>query len=64
LRTKVGEAPVLYSQVDLEYNKSVLQTLQKTVAISTQEHRQIQLDMVKKKRPEYIVKPGNIKLKK
>ena len=25
LRTKVGEPPVLYSQVDLEYNKSVLQ---------------------------------------
>ncbi|MNX24110.1 Outer membrane protein assembly factor BamA [compost metagenome] len=25
LKTKVGEAPVLYSQVDLEYNKSVLQ---------------------------------------
>lgn len=25
LKTKVGEPPVLYSQVDLEYNKSVLQ---------------------------------------
>lgn len=25
LKTKVGEAPVLFSQVDLEYNKSVLQ---------------------------------------
>ena len=43
LKTKVGEAPVSYSQVDLEYNKSVLQNFAdnsgyfntKTVAVST-----------------------------
>jgi hypothetical protein len=40
VENKVGEAP-FYSQVDLEY-KSFYKTLQKTVAISTQEHRQIQ----------------------
>ncbi|SHG17405.1 Outer membrane protein assembly factor BamA [Flavobacterium segetis] len=43
LKNKVGEAPVLYSQVDLEYNKSVLQNFTensgyfnaKTIADST-----------------------------
>ncbi|TDE28502.1 hypothetical protein E0I61_11480 [Flavobacterium ranwuense] len=58
LRTKVGEAPVLYSQVDLEYNKSVLQNFAensgyfntKTAADSTRHG--------KKATAEYIVKPG------
>ena len=58
LKTKVGEAPVSYSQVDLEYNKSVLQNFAensgyfntKTVADSTRRG--------KKATAEYIVKPG------
>ena len=58
LRTKVGEAPVLYSQVDLEYNKSVLQNFAensgyfntKTAADSTRHG--------KKATAEYSVKPG------
>ncbi|MFV8392037.1 BamA/TamA family outer membrane protein [Flavobacterium sp. LB2P6] len=58
LRTKVGEAPVLYNQVDLEYNKSVLQNFAensgyfntKTTADSTRHG--------KKATAEYIVKPG------
>ena len=58
LKTKVGEAPVLYSQVDLVYNKSVLQNFAensgyfntKTAADSTRRG--------KKATAEYIVKPG------
>jgi len=58
LKTKVGEAPVLYSQVDLVYNKSVLQNFAensgyfntKTAADSTRRG--------KKAIAEYIVKPG------
>ena len=58
MKTKVGEAPVSYSQVDLEYNKSVLQNFAensgyfntKTVADSTRRG--------KKATAEYIVKPG------
>ena len=58
LKTKVGEAPVLYSQVDLEYNKNVLQNFAensgyfntKTAADSTR--------YGKKATAEYLVKPG------
>jgi outer membrane protein insertion porin family len=58
LKTKVGEAPVLYSQVDLEYNKSVLQNFTenngyfntKTAADSTRHG--------KKATAEYLVKPA------
>ena len=58
LRTKVGEAPVLYSKVDLEYNKSLLQNVSensgyfntRTAADSTRHG--------KKATAEYIVKPG------
>lgn len=58
LKTKVGEAPVLYSQVDLQYNKSVLQNfaensgyfLAKTEADSTRNG--------KKATAEYLVQPG------
>ena len=58
LKTKVGEAPVLYSQVDLVYNKSVLQNFAensgyfntKTAADSTRRG--------KKAIAKYIVKPG------
>ncbi|RTY99726.1 hypothetical protein EKM02_09360 [Flavobacterium sp. RSP49] len=58
LKTKVGEAPVLYSQVDLEYNKNVLQNFTenngyfntKTAADSTRHG--------KKATVEYLVKPA------
>ncbi|MFE3870564.1 BamA/TamA family outer membrane protein [Flavobacterium sp. ZS1P70] len=58
LKTKVGEAPVLYSKVDLEYSKSVLQNFSensgyfntKTSADSTRHG--------KKATAEYVVKPG------
>lgn len=58
LKTKVGEAPVLYSQVDLEYNKNVLQNFTenngyfntKTAADSTRHG--------KKATAEYLVKPA------
>ena len=58
LKTKIGEAPVLYSQVDLEYNKSVLQNFTenngyfntKTAADSTRHG--------KKATAEYLVQPA------
>jgi outer membrane protein assembly factor BamA len=58
LKTKVGEPPVLYSQVDLEYSKSVLQNFSensgyfntKTAADSTRHGKKVTA--------EYIVKPG------
>ncbi|WP_035671541.1 BamA/TamA family outer membrane protein [Flavobacterium sp. 83] len=58
LKTKVGEPPVLYSKVDLEYSKSVLQNFSensgyfntKTTADSTRHG--------KKATAEYSVKPG------
>lgn len=58
LKNKVGEPPVLYSQVDLEYNKSVLQNFSenngyfnaKTSADSTRRG--------KKATAEYTVKPA------
>ena len=58
LKTKVGEPPVLYSQVDLEYSKSVLQNFSensgyfntKTSADSTRHGKKVTA--------EYIVKPG------
>lgn len=58
LKTKVGEPPVLYSQVDLEYSKSVVQNFSensgyfnaKTAADSTRKG--------KKATAEYSVKPG------
>ena len=58
LKYKVGEAPVFYSKVDLEYNKSVLQNYSenngyfnaKTTADSTRRG--------KKASAEYIVKPA------
>nr|WP_314897987.1 BamA/TamA family outer membrane protein [uncultured Flavobacterium sp.] len=58
LKSKVGEPPVLYSQVDLEYSKSVVQNFSensgyfnaKTAADSTRKG--------KKATTEYSVKPG------
>ncbi|SHL80084.1 translocation and assembly module lipoprotein TamL [Flavobacterium xanthum] len=58
LRNKVGEAPVLYSQVDLEYNKSVLQNFSensgyfnaKTAADSTRKGKKVSA--------EYLVNPA------
>ena len=58
LKTKVGEPPVFYSQVDLEYNKSVLQNFAensgyfntKTAADSTRKG--------KKASAEYLVNPA------
>ncbi|MFV8341874.1 BamA/TamA family outer membrane protein [Flavobacterium sp. XS2P39] len=58
LKTKVGEPPVLYSQVDLEYSKSVVQNFSensgyfnaKTTADSTRKG--------KRATAEYSVKPG------
>jgi outer membrane protein assembly factor BamA len=56
LRTKVGEAP-FYSQVDLEYNKSVLQNFAENSGYFNTRTSADSTRMVKKT-AEYIVKPG------
>ncbi len=58
LRTKVGEPPVLFSQVDLQYNADILQNYAenrgffktRTASDSTRSH--------KKASAEYVVRPG------
>ena len=58
LKTKVGEPPVLYSQVDLEYSKSVLQNFAEN---SGYFHTKSEADSTrkgKKASAEYIVTPG------
>nr|WP_315165478.1 BamA/TamA family outer membrane protein [uncultured Flavobacterium sp.] len=58
LRTKVGEAPVLYSQVDLEYNKSVLQNFTENSGYFNTRTSADSTRHGKKATAEYIVKPG------
>ena len=58
LRTKVGEAPVLYSQVDLEYNKSVLQNFAENSGYFNTRTSADSTRHGKKVTAEYIVKPG------
>nr|WP_315179479.1 BamA/TamA family outer membrane protein [uncultured Flavobacterium sp.] len=58
LRTKVGEAPVLYSQVDLEYNKSVLQNFAENSGYFNTRTSADSTRHGKKATAEYIVKPG------
>jgi len=58
LRTKVGEAPVLYSQVDLEYNKSVLQNFAENSGYFNTRTSADSTRNGKKATAEYIVKPG------
>ena len=58
LRTKVGEAPVLYSQVDLEYNKSVLQNFAENSGYFNTRTSADSTRYGKKATAEYIVKPG------
>mgnify|MGYP003601293696 FL=1 len=58
LRTKVGEAPVLYSQVDLEYNKSVLQNFAENSGYFNTRTSADSTRHSKKATAEYIVKPG------
>jgi outer membrane protein assembly factor BamA len=58
LRTKVGEPPVLFSQVDLEYSKSVLQNFSENSGyFNTKTEADLTLHG-KKATAEYIVKPG------
>lgn len=58
LRTKVGEAPVLYSQVDLEYNKSVLQNFAENSGYFNTKTSADSTRYGKKATAEYNVKPG------
>lgn len=58
LRTKVGEAPVLYSQVDLEYNKNVLQNFSENSGYFNTRTSADSTRHGKKATAEYIVKPG------
>ncbi|MBG6110177.1 outer membrane protein assembly factor BamA [Flavobacterium sp. CG_9.10] len=64
LRTKVGEAPVLYSQVDLEYNKSVLQNFSenhgyfntKTMADSTRNGKKVKANYTVNPKKQYKIR--------
>lgn len=58
LRTKVGEAPVLYSRVDLEYNKSLLQNFSENNGYFNTRTSADSTRHGKKATAEYIVKPG------
>lgn len=58
LRTKVGEAPVFYSQVDLEYNKNVLQNFSENSGYFNTRTSADSTRHGKKATAEYIVKPG------
>ena len=58
LKTKVGEPPVLYSQVDLEYNKSVLQNFSENSGYFNTKTEADSTRHGKKVTAEYIVKPG------
>ena len=58
LKTKVGEPPVLYSQVDLEYSKSVLQNFSENSGYFNTKTEADSTRHGKKVTAEYIVKPG------
>ena len=64
LKYKVGEAPVLFSQVDLEYNKKVLQNYSenrgyfntKTNADSTRTGKKVKANYIVKPEKQYTIK--------
>lgn len=58
LRTKVGEAPVLFSKVDLEYNSDVLQSHVENRGYFKARTSSDSTRHGKKATAEYIVKPG------
>jgi hypothetical protein len=58
LRTKVGEPPVLYSQVDLEYNKSVLQNFTENNGYFNARSNADSTRTGKKAAAQYVVKPA------
>ena len=57
LKTKVGEPPVLFSQVDLEYSKSVLQNFAENSGYFNTKTEADSTRHGKKATAEYIVKP-------
>ncbi|TRX03167.1 translocation and assembly module lipoprotein TamL [Flavobacterium gawalongense] len=57
LKTKVGEPPVLYSQVDLEYSKSVVQNFSENSGYFNAETTADSTRKGKKATAEYSVKP-------
>ncbi|RZJ31864.1 MAG: hypothetical protein EOO48_00735 [Flavobacterium sp.] len=58
LRTKVGEPPVLFSQVDLQYNADVLQSYSENHGYFKTRTASDSTRHGKKATAEYIVKPG------
>lgn len=58
LKFKVGEPPVLFSQVDLEYNRSVLQNYSENNGFFTTRTEADSTRTGKKASAEYIVRPG------
>ena len=58
LKNKVGEAPVLYSQVDLEYNKSVLQNFSENSGYFNATTSADSTRKGKKASATYLVKPA------
>ncbi|HEY0091105.1 MAG TPA: BamA/TamA family outer membrane protein, partial [Flavobacterium sp.] len=58
LRTKVGEPPVLFSQVDLQYNESVLQNYAENRGFFKARTSSDSTRRGKKASAEYTVKPG------
>lgn len=58
LKYKVGEAPVLFSQVDLEYNKKVLQNNSENQGYFNTRTTADSVRSGKKATAEYTVKPG------
>ena len=58
LKYKVGEAPVLFSQVDLEYNKKVLQNYAENNGYFNTRTSADSTRTGKKATAEYLIKPG------
>ncbi|MES2543381.1 MAG: BamA/TamA family outer membrane protein [Bacteroidota bacterium] len=58
LRTKVGEAPVLFSQVDMDFNKKVLQNYAENKGYFNARTSADSSRRGKKAKAEYLVKPG------
>lgn len=58
LRTKVGEPPVLFSQVDLEYNSSILQNRSENIGYFKTRTSADSTRRGKRASAEYTVKPG------
>ncbi|MFV8327342.1 BamA/TamA family outer membrane protein [Flavobacterium sp. ZS1P14] len=58
LKNKVGEPPVLYSQVDLEYSKSVLQNFSENAGYFNTRTTADSTRHGKKATAEYSIKPG------